>query len=349
MKAVFIALAVVAVTGCTSAQTATADQAAAQGPDAVVGEVGGRKITLKEVDDRWQSLNAAERARITQLLYQNRRNVLEQIMGDILIENAAKAANKSTADFVQEESQKRVTPVSDADVQQFFEANKERAQGRTIDELREPIRQFLVEQRKQQARAQLAGELSTKAGGVRVLLDPPRESINIAATDMVRGPATAPITIVEYSDYQCPFCARVNPTLDRVRQTYGDRVRIVFKDFPLPIHPEAPKASEAAYCAGEQGKYWEMHDRMFANQQALQVPALKQHAASIGLDTNAFNQCLDSGKHTTRVADNLKSGEKLGIGSTPTLYVNGRPVVGAQPFEYFKTVIDEELARITGK
>jgi protein-disulfide isomerase len=298
------------------------------------------------VDEKWQELNPSERARITQLLYQNRRNVLEQIMGDILIENAAKAASKTTADFVKDESQKRVAAVTDADVQQFFEANKERAQGRTIDELREPIRQFLAEQRKQQARAQLAGELSTKAGGTRVLLDPPREQVSVAATDMVRGPAQAPITIVEYSDYQCPFCARVNPTLDRVRQTYGDRVRIVFKDFPLPIHPEAPKASEAAYCAGDQGKYWEMHDRLFANQQALQLPALKQHATALGLDGNAFNQCLDSGKHGARVAENIKSGEKLGIGSTPTLYVNGRPVVGAQPFEYFKGVIDEELTRI---
>jgi protein-disulfide isomerase len=344
MKSFLLVVALLTAVSCTSA--ATAEQASAQGPDAIVGEVSGRKITLKEVDEKWQELNPSERARITQLLYQNRRNVLEQIMGDILIENAAKSASKTTADFVKDESQKRVAAVTDADVQQFFEANKERAQGRTIDELREPIRQFLAEQRKQQARAQLAGELSTKAGGTRVLLDPPREQVSVAATDMVRGPAQAPITIVEYSDYQCPFCARVNPTLDRVRQTYGDRVRIVFKDFPLPIHPEAPKASEAAYCAGDQGKYWEMHDRLFANQQALQLPALKQHATALGLDGNAFNQCLDSGKHGARVAENIKSGEKLGIGSTPTLYVNGRPVVGAQPFEYFKGVIDEELTRI---
>ena len=336
-------LALVAV-GCTSAQSATA-QATSQGPDAVVAEVGGRKITMKEVHDRGQSLNPTERARVIQLLYQNRRNALEQIMADILIENAAKSANQTPAEFVDAESQKRLTPVTDADVQQFFDANRERAQGRTFDELREPIRQFLTGQRKQQIRALIAGELSSKAGGVRVLLEPPREQLNIAATDMVRGPAQAPVTIVEYSDYQCPYCARVNPTLDRVRQTYGDRVKIVFKDFPLPIHPEAPKASEAAYCAGDQGKYWEMHDRLFANQQALQVPALKQHAAALGLDTNAFNQCLDSGKHTARVADNVKSGEKLGISSTPTLYVNGRPVVGAQPFEYFKGVIDEELAK----
>jgi protein-disulfide isomerase len=177
-------------------------------------------------------------------------------------------------------------------------------------------------------------------------LDPPRASIDVASTDPVKGPPTAPITIVEYSDFQCPFCARINPTLDQVRKTYGDKIKIVFKDFPLPNHPQAPKAAEAAHCAGEQGKYWELHDRMFANQQALQVPQLKEYATALGLDMNAFNQCLDSGKHAPRVAANMKSGEALGVGSTPTLYVNGRPVVGAQSFEYFKAVIDEELARL---
>ena len=344
MKAVACSLLVVALAGCTNAQTAPAQQPTQTG-DAVVAEVGGRKITLKEVDERWQALNPAERARVTQLLYQNRRNVLEQIMSDILIENAAKAANKSTADYVQEEMGKRMTPISDAEIQQFFDANKERAQGRTLDQLREPIRTYLVEQKKQQARAMLSGELSSKSGGVRVLLDPPREEVAVNLTDQVRGPSNAPITIIEYSDFQCPFCARVNPTLEKIRETYGDKVRIVFKDFPLPIHPEAPKASEAAYCAGDQGKYWEMHDRLFANQQALQLPALKEHAVALGLNTETFNQCIDSGKHAGRIAENVQSGEKLGIASTPTLYVNGRPVVGAQPFEYFKGVIDEELAR----
>jgi protein-disulfide isomerase len=179
-----------------------------------------------------------------------------------------------------------------------------------------------------------------------VLLDPPRQNVDVEATDPVKGPMSAPITIVEYSDYQCPFCARVNPTLDRIIQTYGDKVRIVFKDFPLPNHAEAPKASEAAHCAGEQGKYWELHDRLFANQQALHIPQIKQYAAALELDMNAFNQCLDSGKHASRVAENMKAGEALGVASTPTLYVNGRPVVGAQPFEFFKAIIDEELARI---
>jgi len=119
----------------------------------------------------------------------------------------------------------------------------------------------------------------------------------------------------------------------------------VFKDFPLPNHPEAPKAAEAAHCAGEQGKYWEMHDAIFANQKTMQVPALKQHAVTLKLDAAKFDQCVDSGKFASAIAEDMKLGERLGVQSTPTMYVNGRPVVGAQSFEYFQTVIDEELAR----
>jgi len=120
----------------------------------------------------------------------------------------------------------------------------------------------------------------------------------------------------------------------------------VFKDFPLPNHANAPKAAEAAHCAGEQGKYWQMHDRLFANQQALAVPALKEHAAAIGLDANKFGECLDSGRFAQIVNTDVEYGNQLGVSSTPTMYINGRPVVGAQPFEFFQSVIDEELARV---
>src|SRR5690606_13409737 len=186
----------------------------------------------------WQALDPAERARITQLLYQNRRNVLEQMMGDVLIEEAAREAGLTVQEYVDQEIDKRLQPVTDADVEQVYEANQDRAEGRTFEQLREPIREYLAAQRRQQARARLVGELGRKTSGVRVLLDPPRQEVAVAPSDPVRGPADAPITIVEYSDYQCPFCARVTPTLERIRQTYGDQVRIVFKDFPLPNHPE---------------------------------------------------------------------------------------------------------------
>jgi len=131
----------------------------------------------------------------------------------------------------------------------------------------------------------------------------------------------------------------------KVRETYGNKVRIVFKDFPLPNHANAFKAAEAAHCAGEQGKYWEMHDRMFGDQRALEVAALKQSAAGLGLDAAKFGQCLDAGKFADEIREDMALGEKMGVNSTPTIYINGRALIGAQPFEAFKSVIDEELAR----
>ncbi len=119
----------------------------------------------------------------------------------------------------------------------------------------------------------------------------------------------------------------------------------MFKDFPLPNHAQAPKAHEAARCAGDQKKYWEMHDAMFANQRALEVPALKQTARAIGLDGATFDQCLDSGRWAAAVRSDMALGEKMGVNSTPSLYVNGRALIGAVPFENFKTIIDEELAK----
>ena len=129
-------------------------------------------------------------------------------------------------------------------------------------------------------------------------------------------------------------------------QTYGDKVKLVWKDFPLTsIHPEAFKASEAAHCAGEQGKYWEYHDRLFQNQRALDVEALKKHAADLGLNGNAFGTCLDSGKYVAQVRNGLQEGTALGISSTPSVFINGRLVMGAQPFEAFQAIIDDELQR----
>ena len=171
-------------------------------PDTVVAEVGGRKVTLKELDDKWEEFDAAERARVTQLLYQNRRNMLDQLVGEILIENAAKAANQSVEAFTTQEAAKRQTPVSDAEVAQFYEQNKDRAQGRTLNDLRAQIKQFLEEQRALQARAQLVEDLKAKSGGVKVLLEAPRYVVEVADHDPIRGNEKAPVTLVEFSDYQ---------------------------------------------------------------------------------------------------------------------------------------------------
>jgi len=205
---VIVALAATVALGCGNSPSAaqspspTPPPAAAGGSDPVVAEVGGRKITLSEVDAKWQEFDAAERARLTQLLYQNRRNMLELVVGDILIADAAKAANMTPEAFTEREIAKRSQPISEAEIQKFYEENKERAQGRTMEQLRQPIVDFLQGQKQGQARALLVDELRNKAANVRVMLDPPRMQVDVAANDPVRGDATAPVTLVEFSDYQ---------------------------------------------------------------------------------------------------------------------------------------------------
>jgi protein-disulfide isomerase len=171
------------------------------------------------------------------------------------------------------------------------------------------------------------------------------------------GRPTAPVTLVEFSDYQCPFCQRFFlATLPALKKEYIDtgKVRYVFRDFPLDqIHPQARKAAEAAHCAGEQGKYWEMHDVLFGNQQALEPPKLSEHARALGLDGARFDQCLASGTHAARVAQGLTDGQATGVQGTPGFVVakttpgdtvEGTLVVGAQPVEVFRRLIDQLLA-----
>jgi hypothetical protein len=201
-----LALAGAGLLGACASDPSAASQAqppVQSAPDTVVAEIGGRKVTLQELDAKWEEFDAAERARVTQMLYQNRRNMLDQLVGDILIENAAKAAGQSVDDFVKQDAAKRQAPVTDAEVAQFYEQNKDRAQGRTLNDLRQQIKDFLEAQRGQQARAQLVEELTSKtSGGVKVLLEPPRYTVAVAEHDPIRGDARAPVTLVEFSDYQ---------------------------------------------------------------------------------------------------------------------------------------------------
>ena len=185
---------------------------------------------------------------------------------------------------------------------------------------------------------------------------PVRTSVADAPT---LGRADAPVTIVEFSDYQCPFCQRFfATTLPALKKDYIEtgKVRYVFRDFPLEIHPQARKAAEAAHCAGEQGKYWEMHDVLFQNQRALAPPQLADHARVVGLDGATFDACLSSGRHAARVDRGLADGAAAGVQGTPGFVVGkttsgdvveGTPIRGAQPLETFRRIIDQMLAELS--
>jgi|tagenome__1003787_1003787.scaffolds.fasta_scaffold20929341_3 protein-disulfide isomerase len=173
----------------------------------------------------------------------------------------------------------------------------------------------------------------------------PAEKVDIAIGDApVKGPANAPVTIVEFSDFQCPFCSRVVPTLKQIEDTYKGKVKVAFKNFPLDFHQYAQTAAEASMAAHEQGKFWEMHDKLFANQQQLDRASLDRYAQELGLNMARFKAALDSGKFRERVKKDQAEASKVGVGATPTLFVNGHKLEGAQPFEAFKTEIDKGLA-----
>jgi protein-disulfide isomerase len=160
------------------------------------------------------------------------------------------------------------------------------------------------------------------------------------------GPKTAPVTIVEFSDFQCPFCSRVVPTVKQIEEKYQGKVRVAFRNYPLPFHDKAQLAAEAAMAANAQGKFWEMHDKLFGNQQALDRPALEKYAMEIGLDLAKFKADLDSGKHKAEVTADVTYANSLGGGmGTPTFFINGKKVAGAMPFDAFAAVIDEELKK----
>ncbi len=170
--------------------------------------------------------------------------------------------------------------------------------------------------------------------------------VPITETEHIRGAVDAEVTIVEFSDFQCPFCGKVQPTLEQVLKNYNGTVRLVFKHFPLTqIHPYSVKAGEASECADEQGKFWEYHDLLFKNQNALGIAELKNYASQLGLDTTQFNDCLDSDKMADRVVKNFNEGQKSGVTGTPAFFINGQKLVGAQPYSAFQSVIEKLLSQ----
>jgi protein-disulfide isomerase len=177
--------------------------------------------------------------------------------------------------------------------------------------------------------------------------EPPVQKIEVGSAP-VKGPANAPVTIVEFSDFECPFCSRVLPTLKQIEEEYKGKVRIAFKHQPLPFHPNAKPAAAASMAAHEQGKFWEMHDKLFANARALDRASLEKYAQELGLDMGKFKAALDSNKFAAQIEADSSEGMRVGANGTPTFFINGRTVVGAVPFDNFKRVIDEELKKAQG-
>ncbi len=330
------------ILGALALVTVAAVAAAQQKPAAETAEpaaiVAGQPIERSAVDElvRPQLLDVRARE------YQLRSKALDQLVADALIAKEA-AARGTTVEALEKSEVLAKVSVGDAEVRALYEANKGRLGAASEAEGLKRIRELVEEQRQNERRRAFADELRAKYP-VKVLLEPFRVPVETGDAP-ARGNPTAPVTVVEFSDFQCPFCERARPTVARVREVYGDKVRWVFRHFPLGFHENAQKAGEAAACAGDQGRFWEMHDRLWATNSKLAVSDLKADAAALGLDTSAFDRCLDSGRHADVVQRDQEAGASYGVSGTPAFFVNGRPLVGAQPFEEFQRVIDAELQR----
>lgn len=304
----------------------------------VLATVNGEPITSAHVEDSLRPLVYA----VQEQIYALRKQEVDLKINDVLLEQEAQRQKVTTQSLMESEVKAKIPVVTEQDAQKFFNDNKERING-DFAQLKYQIIQYLEDQAAQRAQAAFAQRLRN-AGSVQTFVTPPVAPVFEIATDdqPAKGNPTAAVTVVEFTDYQCPSCAATQPVIDRLAEEYKDRVRFVVRDFPLQMHENAFKAAEAAEAAREQGKYWEYVAILFRNQSGLAADQLKMYAGHAGLDRARFDAALDSGKFAEKVQRDLEDGQRLGVSGTPTLFINGRRV-NDRSYEGLKLIIEDAL------
>jgi len=306
-----------------------------------VAEVNGVTIKAAEID----KAIGMQIAKLEEQIYQLRQQKLEALIREKLLADEALKRGISVQALLDAEVTSKVPPVADQDIEAFYQANKAQIKGEEAA-VRQQIRSFLQNQKVSAQRETFVKSLRSQAKVAVYLKVPPvyRAEVSVAGAPF-KGPEAAPVTIVEVTDFHCPYCKRVQPTLNEVLLKYPDKVKLVFRDFPIDqLHPNARKAAEAARCANEQGKFWPYHDKLMAGGTDASPEKLKEYAKEIELDAGAFEQCLASGKYRAAVQKDVDEGTRLGVNGTPAFFINGRMLSGAQPTDAFAKVIDEELS-----
>lgn len=293
-----------------------------------VAKVGSWTLSLADVDHH-----------LAGKFYELRETKIRELILEHVLTLKGNEA-KIPPDQVVEKLMGPIPAPSEAEIKEFILKNKDQLPNNGVG-LEEQVKEHLQDEVTKAAEGKFLTQL-LKQYSPEILLKAPRFTVS-GVEDLSKGDAKAPITIVEFSDFECPYCRRAQASLLKVQEVYQDKVRMVFRHYPLPFHAKAPKASEAAQCAADQGKFWPMHDLLFSDKSKLDVVDLKAAAKTLGLDVAVFDKCLDSDKHAARIEADLTEGKKLGVTGTPTFFINGIRIVGAQPFEKFKEVIDEEL------
>jgi protein-disulfide isomerase len=326
-----LGLAILPTSGCRSSNNSEK-----------IAEVDGTAVTRAEVERAAGKSISGLRAQ----LYRLERQKLDEYIGAMLLTREAKNRGVSASTLLEQEVNGKIAPITEAEIEDFYNQNKDRLPV-GLDKVHDQIRDYLREQKLEARKNEFVKTLRSKAKVTSYLKSPPIFRADVAVTGApFKGPERAAVTIVKFEDFQCPYCKTVQPTYQELLKRYNGKVRLVHKDLPLDaIHPQARQAAEAARCAGEQGKFWEYHDTLYANSPKAGVEELKSHAKEVGLNVSSFEQCFTSGKFKGLVQKDLSEGAQLGVTGTPTFFINGREISGAQPVEAFAAIIDEELGQ----
>ena len=303
--------------------------------------VGGQPISRSDLDTHIK----AKLTEIENERYEALHDGLEELITVELYKQEAKARGV-TVEALQQEITAKIAAPTDAEIQKVYDENKQALKDATLESVKPRIVEYLKQQRASAAEQEFVDNLRKKYTTV-VNLQPPRVEVGTGGRPE-RGPKNAPITIIEFSDYECPFCKRAEQSVQQVLSAYGDKLRFVYRDFPLEIHAHARPASEAAHCAQAQGKFWEYHAKLLASSD-LSDEKLKSLADEVGLDRAKFDECVVKQQFKADVDKDAAAGAEVGVTGTPAFFINGRMLSGAQSFEKFKEVIDEELAAKKGK
>lgn len=287
--------------------------------DAVVATVGGQPLKAGLLKERLKPIIY----KIELETYLLAKKQADQMVDNMLLLEEAKRRQIGPEQIIRAEISDKVRPPTEAEVAKFYADNKARISG-DLNSVRNQIAFYLQEESKRRLEGELSNRLRKNADIRWLMTEPVQPVQNVSVDDdPSRGNATAPVTVVEFTDFQCPACAAMHPVLDEVLKSYGDKVRFVVRDFPLNQHENARKAAEAANAANAQGKFFEYIALLFQRQKALDVPSLKKYATELGLDRARFDAALDRSVYAAEVEKDIEDGELYGVGSTPTIFING--------------------------
>jgi protein-disulfide isomerase len=329
--------AVLAAAACSSARTAPPPAESDTDAQAVVARVEGRPITRKEVDAK--ASGALQRLEDEE--YQARRDALDELITDRLVDAEAGKQGLSREELMKREVAAKIASPTPGEIAAVYDRNKDRVGGRSLAQLTPEIQHSILEQRSAERAQQYLEELRRNAK-VAVTLAQPRNAVPIPADAKVLGPAKAPVTIVEYSDYLCPYCQRAQSVVDEVLAHNEGKVRFVHRDFLLG-RPRSMAVARAALCAADQGKFWDYRRNLLETHGDYTDEDLLGRTKALGLEPKAFQACLASDRHDKAILDASDDGTHLGVHATPTFFINGRRMTGVRSVDQFQELIDSEL------